>query len=346
MKPMQKELTDWAIDRIKKYFINDIALLIAIEGHSMEDDCHGLCFDYFVPVNENGNKLAQTFIIDGVGHDLYPRSWTRIEAMADFNDDFTFGLGEAIILYARSEEDRNRFYQMQLRQKANMENPHFMYQKALEKLDIAMELYRNLMFEDTIYKVRLASGFIAYYLSVAVANINGVYFKQRLDLETVELKQMTSVPENFIFYYEAIIKSSSAEEMKKLAHLLIRTTRDFLNQHKPVFDPRHHEIIYEDLAAWYEEGSLTWRRIYAHCDSANYQRAYADGIRLQFELNSIRDEFGLKEMDLLGSFDHQNLTLFKAQAKALENYIISEIETNGIHIHSYETLDEFLAKNS
>ncbi len=70
MKPTQKELTDWAITQIQKKYRDDIALLIGVSGHSLEDDCHGECFDYFVPANENGNKLAQTFIIDGVGHDF------------------------------------------------------------------------------------------------------------------------------------------------------------------------------------------------------------------------------------------------------------------------------------
>lgn len=186
MKPTQKELTNWAITQIQRKYKDDVALLIAISGHSLENDCHGECFDYFVPANENGNKLAQTFIIDGVGHDLYPRSWKRIENMADFNDDFTFGLGDAQILYSRSEEEKNHFVAMQKKLKANLQDKDFMLKKALEKLDNAMEIYRTMMFEDLLYKVRMAAGFIAHYLSIAVACINGTYFRRRLDLETVE----------------------------------------------------------------------------------------------------------------------------------------------------------------
>jgi len=97
MKPTQRELTEWAIGQIRNKCKDDVALLIAISGHSLDDDCHGECFDYFVPANERGNRLAQTFIIDGVGHDLYPRSWKRIEDMAQFDDDFTSGLGEVLL---------------------------------------------------------------------------------------------------------------------------------------------------------------------------------------------------------------------------------------------------------
>ena len=346
MKPTQKELTNWALTQIKENYEGDIALLIAIEGHSLENDCHGLCFDYFVPANENGNKLAQTFIIDGVGHDLYPRSWKRIEDMANFDDDFTYGLGNAIILYSRSEEDRLQFVAMQEKQISNMHNKEFMFKKALQKLDTAMELYQTMMFEDDRYKVMLAAGYIAYYLSLAVACINETYFKQRLDLETVELAHMKDVPDNFISYYEAIVKAKSVEELKNLSYMIINTTREFISKHKQIKLDVIKSPIYEDLAGWYEEGSLTWRRIYYHCDKGNYNKAFPDAIRLQRELNIIKEEFGLHEMDLLGSFDSENLISLKNCARKIELYIISEIESHCVVINKYDTLDEFLKKNS
>lgn len=346
MKPTQKELTNWAITQIQKKYKDDVALLIAISGHSLENDCHGECFDYFVPANENGNKLAQTFIIDGVGHDLYPRSWKRIENMADFNDDFTFGLGDARILYFRSEEDKNHFVEMQVELKANLQDKDFMLKKALEKLDTAMEIYRTMMFEDLLYKVRMAAGFIAHYLSIAVACINGTYFRQRLDLETVELARMKEIPEKFITYYEAIVKAKSVEELKNLSHKIISTARKFIAAHKPPMIEEVKTPNYEDLAGWYEEGALTWRRIYYHCDTLNYERAFPDAINLQHELNIIKEEFGLREMDLLGGFDTVNLSAFKQRAQELEQYIISEIKNHGVILNKYDTLEQFLAENS
>jgi hypothetical protein len=274
-----------------------IALLIAISGHSLENDCHGECFDYFVPANEKGNQLAQTFIIDGVAHDFYPRSWKRIENMADFNDDFTNGLADAKILYYRNEEDAKKFIAMQEKLKANLQDKEFMNKKALSKLDTAMEIYRTMMFEEALYKVRMAAGFIARYLSIAVAYINGTYFRQRLDLETVELEQMKELPENFITYIKAIVKARSVEELRNFSHEVISTARKFIASHKHAKTEETKTPNYEDLADWYEEGSLIWRRIYYHCDNQNFERAFPDAIGLQYELNIIKEEFGLQEMD-------------------------------------------------
>ncbi|MBU5675698.1 hypothetical protein KQI88_04645 [Alkaliphilus sp. MSJ-5] len=346
MKPTQKELTDWAITQIQEKYKDDIALLIGISGHSLENDCHGECFDYFVPTNENGNKLAQTFIIDGVGHDLYPRSWKRIENMAEFNDDFTNGLADAKILYSRNEEDKKRFVKFQEKLMTNLEDKDFMFKKALGKLDTAMEIYRTMIFEDSLCKVKMGAGFIARYLSVAVACINGTYFKQRLDLETVELSQMKEIPDNFVTYFEEIVKAKSVEELKKLCYEIISTARKFIAAHKPSKAEELKTPIYKDLAAWYEEMSLTWRRIYYHCDNRDYQRTFPDALNLQHELNIIKEEFGLREMDLLGNFDATNLSELKQRAQELEGYIVSEIESHGVAINKYDTLEQFLAKNS
>lgn len=65
-----------------------------------------------------------------------------------------------------------------------------MYIKALEKLDVSMEIYLTMVFEDTVYKVKMGAGFIASYLAIGVAYINGTYIKRRLGLEAVELSQM------------------------------------------------------------------------------------------------------------------------------------------------------------
>ncbi len=346
MKPTQKELTNWAITQIQEKYKDDIALLIAVSGHSLEDDCHGECFDYFIPKTEKGNKLAKTFIIDGVGHDLYPRSWERMENMANFIDDFTYGLGDGKILYYGTEEDKKHFLELQEQLKANLQNKEFMLKKALEKTDIAMDIYRTMMFEEKLYKVRMAAGFIARYLAIAVACMNGTYFKQRLDLETVELKQMKELPKNFVNVYEDIVESKSIQELQRLSHEIISATRVFIAARKPQNLENTKTSNCGDLANWYEEGSLTWRRIYYHCDTQNYKRVFPDAINLQHELNIIKEEFALREMDLLGSFDYEKLDDFKRIAKELEEYVVSEIKNRGGIINEYDTLEQFLEKNS
>ncbi len=346
MKPTQNELTNWAINQINTKYKDDVSLLISISGHALDNDCHGECFDYFVPANENGNKLALTFILDGVGHDLYPRSWNRIENMSVLNEEHTCGLAEAKILYSRSDEDKNRFFKMQENLKENLKDEDFMYKKALFKIDQAMELYRTMLFETKLYNVRMAAGYIAHYLSLSVAYINGTYFKLPLDMEIKEASQLKVVPVNFIENYVSITEAISIEEINKICHMMILSIRNFVISYKRPVELSSEVKNYENLASWYQELSLTWRRIYLHCISSDYERVFLNAIFLQNELNIVKEEFNLKEMDLLGYFDINNLNIISDKSQELEQYIISVIESHGVTLNKYDTLEQFLVKNS
>lgn len=347
MKPYQKELTEWAISKIKNDFPDDIALLISVEGHALDSDCHGECFDYFIPATDRGNELSTTFILDGVGHDLYPRSWQRIENMAEFRDDFHNGLADAIILYARSDEDREKFESYRQQLINHFADTPYMYQKALEKLDAAMEIHRTLIFEDKLYKVRMGAGYIAYFLAMAVAYTNGQYFKKRLELPTVELASMTQLPKDFIDLYHQIVEATTIEALKQLSHDIIKTTRQFLEEIKKGM-PTNRDAKkpdYDYLKEWYQEMSLTFRRIYIHCDANDYKRVFDDALSAQNELNVIEEDFQLPEIDILSYYAYNDLSRFKERVKTIDQMLLEILSKQGISLNTYATLEDFLTNN-
>ncbi len=361
MNNTTQKLTEWAINKIKTDYPDDVVLLIAVEGNSVNGDRHGECFDYFVPATERGEELSLEVIINGIGYDLYPRTWERTERTANLDDRGTLCLGNAKILYSKSPEQENRF--LALRQKLfdNLADTDFTYKKALERLDVAMDLYRTMMFEDALYKVRMASCFVVDYLSEAVAYLNGTYHtdfgryrsvfgKRQCELpEEEELSKSCAeakeLPESFIEYSNAVINAKTADELKNLSHLLISVTRRFIAGHKPV---QTHPMInnnFTDLANWYQELSLIWRRLRYYCDIADVHQAFAVACYLQRELMVVEKEFGLAEMDLLGCYQAENLTELKNRSIEFEKYIVDEIENHGVKINKYDTVEDFLAQN-
>lgn len=340
-----QKLTEWAVNKIKREYSDDVALLVAVEGHSVNGDGHGECFDYFIPVTDRGSELAQTFIIDGIGYDLYPRSWERTERTANLDDRATICLGNAKILYSRTKEDEDRFNAIRKKLYDNLNDKEFTYKKALENLNIAMDLYRTMMFEDELYKVRMAAGYISHYLSSAVVYLNGTFFRNWRDGQLPELLTMKSVPENFIEYYNAIINAKNANELKSLAHLIISTARRFIASQKTVPTTAQCNPNFTDLANWYHELSLTWRRLRYYCDTNNTDAAFKDACTLQNELSIVSEEFGLRKMDLLGCFDAADLYELTNRGAELEKYIVSEIESHGVRLKKYDTLDAFLSEN-
>lgn len=336
-------LTEWVINKIKAEYPEDVALLVAVDGVSINGDGHGEPFDYFIPATERGNGLAQTFIIGGVGNDLYPRSWERTERTASLDDLATQCLGNARILYARSKEEEERFEAIRQKLIDNLADSAFVYRKALENLDVAMDLYRVIMFEERLYRVRGLAGYIHYYLTISVACLNKTYRKDWHTGAIQEISQWKELPDRFVEYYQAILAATTAGEMKSLAHLLIASTRQFIARYKPQPDDAAKAPNYQWLADWYQELRTWWNRLYYFCNDKDNDAVFHEACQLQSELDIVGEEFGFGEMDLLGCFDSLNLEPLSRRAAELEKVIVSAIERQGIKIKHYDTLEAFLA---
>ena len=339
----QNKLTQWAINKIKSEYPDDVALLIATEGGNINGDAHGEPFDYFIPATERGYELAQTFIINCVGNDLYPRSWERTERTADLDDLATPCLGNAKILYARSQEDEERFETIRQKLFDNLANPEFMYKKALENLDVAMNFYKTMMFEERTYRVRGLAGYIHRYLTISVACLNNTYRKDWHNGVLREISTWKALPERFTEYYQAILAATSASELKSLAHLLITSVRKFISGYNLKNTVPAKKPNYTQLADWYHELRTGLNRLYYFCSVNNSDAAFCEACQLQSEMDIVGEEFFIKETDLLGYFDHSNLESLSARASELESIIIRTIESNGATIKRYDNIDTFLS---
>jgi len=340
-----KKLNDWAIKKIKKEYRDDVLLLIAHNTYRLEKDADKASFSFFYPVSEKAVGLAKTFIIDGVGYDLFPMSWERTERIVELEEDNVSVIADAEILYYRKEEDKKRFLDVQAKLQAHLHDPTFMLNKALEKVNIAMELYQTMMFEETTYKVRKAAGYIMMFLSNAVAYSNMTYFEKGHQNPMSDLMVMKNIPLDFIHLCEAVVNAESSDEIKKLCHDIIWNTRQFLSVKKGKGEETEYNHNFNDLAHWYHELSYAWREIYHWCDQKDAVKAFLRSCYLQSELDIVREEFGLEEFDLLGAFNARSLATYRKQAEVLEKQMISIIEKHGASIEVYDSVEEFLRQN-
>jgi hypothetical protein len=346
MKTGVSKLDTWVLNKIKTEYKDDILLLIGHNSYRLEKDAELAKFSFFFPATDRGNELARTFIIDGIGYDLFPMSWERIERMTELDEDNASCVGDSEILYYRKEEDRKRFLELQIRLQDHMKDPQFLLKKSLEKVGIAMELYQTMMFEDSLYKVRKAAGYILNYLITAVTYSNGKYFSKIYVDHLPELSAMKNIPVDFTGLYEAVVKVKTNEEIKTLCHQIIYNTRQYLGSLKGKPEKRREKQDYRELAGWYEELSYAWREIYHWCDRKDPVKAFIRGCFLQSELDIVGEEFELGEMDLLGSFDAGDMTKFRSQAETLAKKVISATEGHNVKIDKYDSIDEFLKKNT
>ncbi len=349
MKNIDKELVDWAIKKIETEYKDDVALLIGqVGGCKIPTDEQNMIFDFFVPSTERGFQMANTFMIEEMGYDLFPISWERLDGIANIKEPrmiFAFAKGE--VIYARTEEDRNRFETIKEEMFQRLQDKVLMYGMALEQLETAQEIYQTMLFEEKYGKLRKAAGGVSCFLMSAIASLNGTYLESGYMNPTKDLSNMTLQPENFLELFTKLLDAQTADDVRTLAYEMIKATRTLMAQHHPSKSKEQEKSAdnLEELAFWYHEARYTFRRIEYYTSIGAVEDSYLLGCYLQIEFDAIQDDFGLKEMDLMGHFNSKQLSVFVEKAKEIETYLVSILKENGLTGHMYNNLEEFLADN-
>jgi len=337
MKP-DKRLADWAIKTVEKNYADDVCLLLEHNSLRLDRDMGERSFSFYIPATNRANGLNRTFIIDGIGYDLFPIPWERIQNMADVKDYNTTCLANAEILWARGDEDRQRFLSLQARLAANLQNPAYMRERAAKWLEHAKDIFTDTLFEERTYKVRESVGHICDLLSIAVAFINTRYFKHGQTNQLQELEKMKNVPPGFIQLYRDIIVQPCPDVQKRLCHQMITITKELLETKSPTTI----RPDFSELANWYQELCYTWRRVYHWCDVNDHVNAYLWCCMLQNEVDEWGAKNGITDTDIMGSFNAHDLATLRKRAEIVEQNFRRAIAENGVKLDEYGSIEEFL----
>ncbi len=344
----REKLTNWLIDTIKTNYQDDIALVLVHDHLVLPTDGFKKAFDYYIPVDApeaeaHANQLARTFIIHDIGLDLYPRNWKRMEGMARLEDTNTCILADARIIYSRTPEEAERFLTLQKQLRANLQDTSFMYQKALEYLDQAMDLYRTMIFKDDMVSLRLAAGYIANNLAISIACLNHTYLHNSQQDKLDELAAMPQKPEGLLPLMAEQIHLTTPSALKENCYQMIRLVRDFMEDESSAAAGTSYSL--SDLADWYKELSYTWRRVRFYAEQGDAQRTFEWGCYLQLELNWVQDEFELTDLAVLDRFDSNDPRGFASICNEKEKQLLKILEDGGVTVPFYPSVDAFIADN-
>lgn len=347
MKNIDKELTAWAVNKIQTEYKEDVSLLIGqIGGCKIPTDEQNMVFDFFVPASERGNQLARTFIIEDMGYDLYPISWERLEDIANINEPrmiFAFAKGE--VIYAKSPEEKIRFENLKAEMLSKLRDKAFHMPKSLEFLETAQEIFQTMLFEESLCNIRKAAGGVCSYLMNSIAMVNGTYLQSGYMNLTSNLHKMKDYPYEFEKTFTQMLSENEIDSIKKKVYELIHMTRKFLMEKITVEKEKTFEPNFEDLAMWYQEMRYTFRRIAYFTEINSAEDSYMLGCYLQIEFDAVQEDFHLKKMDLLSSFDKDDLRRLAKKAEEIEAYLVKTIEENKVRLNKYSSFEEFISNN-
>lgn len=331
---------EWAIDTIKREYSDDIALVLAHDETKLNPTDHH--FAFFIPITKRGDDFARTFILEGIGFDIWSIHWERIENMAELNEYHISVLADAQIAYAKSPEYAKKFEMYQKLLKINLSNESKMRKLALESYAKARELYTDMLFSGES-DAKMCAGYILDYLARSIAFINHSYFKRMQAEQLVELKRMEHVPDRFAELYLDVINERCVKKQAELCHQLICMVSDFLLGHKSNCGSEiEKERNFQDLSDWYAELAYTWLRLRIYAIENDAVKVYMWSIFLQKELNDVCSDFGLPKMDLMYAYDPEDLSKIVSLADEYEQRMRDIIIKNGAKINEYATIEEFL----
>lgn len=348
MTNIDKELVEWAINKIQKEYKEDVALLIGqVGGGKIPTDEQNMVFDFFVPATERGFQLAQTFIIEDMGYDLYPISWERLEGIAAIEEPrmiFAFAKGE--VIYAKSQEEKERFETLKAQMLVKIQDKSFHIPKSLEFLETAQEIFQTMLFDDSLCNVRKAAGGVCSYLMNSIAMMNGTYLESGYMNFTKDLYNMKEYPKKFEDIFQEMLSANEIKQILEKVYALIEITRSFLMERICLEEKKVAEPNYEDLAMWYQEARYTFRRISYFTGIHSVEDSYLLGCYLQIEFDAIREDFNLENMDLMSSFDSKDLSIFAKKAEEIEEYLVRTLEQQHVAQNKYASFEEFYKENS
>ncbi len=344
MKEKDNRLLNWAVREVEQKYKDDVSLLLEHNLYSLEHDRDIRYVNTIVSDKLPYVGLARTFIIGEIGYDFNQLSWESFERDAELKGYYTTVLATADIIYAKNEFDRQRFLYLRAKFFSNLADRNFSYKSGLEWINNAMEIYKTMLFTDSLCEARTAIGYISRHLAVALACLNQTYFCDFDELKG--LLKFNLLPTEFINLYTKAVKINKVEELKQTAHKLISVTRDFYSEHNPQPKTKSEIHNYQYLADWYQECSYYFRRIYHFCNKGEIDVVFRLSTVLQPDLDELARNYILPDLDVLKYFDSEDLSSFADKLKFAEKTVVDAITSNGVRIDKYSSVDEFIDQNA
>lgn len=347
-KEINDNIVNWIVHKVRTEYADDVSLVLiygsyvnGTANNKSDVDC------YFIPRSERGYHLAVDFIIDGVGYDIFPMSWERVEKIADLHDNLSPLVGDASIIYSNSADDVERFKSMQTRLKNHLENDEYVRQTAKKRCEQAGRLLAMLNQSHNASEVRKEAGLLLMVLADAVAVYHHDYFHFGLKKQFEDLQNhIPNIPPNIVEGYQNIVKAGAIEDVRKCAITLYEDICAYLDVTVPpqeISEPQKqsaNNINAPWLASLYEEISSTFQKIYVCCETGNYILAFLSAVCLQRELDDAK-EAGCPGYELLSDFNYRELYKLSQTVQKTESDFVQLIREHGGHIRQYDSFEQF-----
>ena len=329
-KQTRDRLVDWIGKTVRSHYTGKVALVCLYGSHingtaneHSDVDC------YFVPKTEEGMALARTFLLEGVGYDIYPAPWERLEAIARLEQSHQPMVGDVQVLYADSPADLEKLEAVGWQLRDNLADPVFRGRAAKERF--ARACSRLPQANDDLKTARLKAGGLLMDVAEVFAFGQGEYYHYGLKRQFPDLLALPQLPDGLEEDYLAVLKAkTSAEIACACQRLLEGCPWPVMQNQQPV--AWGDRPAAEQLAGLYEEISSTFLKIYRCAEVGDPVLAFLSAVCLQWEL---------PWTDLLSGYRYDDLDGLAENAREVERQLRRELANENVPLKEYQTFAQF-----
>lgn len=325
-------LVHWLKETVEQQFAGQIAL-VCIYGSYINGTANRFsdvdC--YFVPKTEAGLNLARTFILDGVGYDIFPMSWQRLEAIANLETSQQPLVGDVWVLYADDPDDLARFKEIQQLLKTNLQDHNFRKKAAEQRFLRAASRLPTAQY--TLKDSRLSSGGMLMDIAEGLAYERGEYYHRGLKTQFSDLLQLPDLPKAMEQLYLSVLKAQTTAEISQASLALLTEIGCPYAAPQPVLWPDMPQEG-QDLAGLYEEIRSTFLKVYRCVEKKDPVLAFLSAVCLQWDF---------PWLDVLSVYDFYDLRPLEVQTRQAESTVRSRIAQTGGILREYNGFEAFLA---
>lgn len=343
-KAINDKIVAWLKNRAKTEYVDDVSLVAIYGSHingtanyKSDVDC------YFIPKTPRGELFKADFILAGVGYDIFPITWERLEGIAELNEFLTPLVGDAEIIYCSGVEAEERFHKLQSKLKANLMDDAHIQRTERARCKMAGEFCSAMRGSQNACEIRKLAGCIIMTLADAVAIHHHNYFHFGLKRQYENLcHDFPDVPKSIAAGYRNVVISDHVEAAADCALNMFEDVCKYLGlpatlpEESPMASGAERSLDGTELAALYEEISSTFNKIYVSCENGDDILAFLSAVCLQLELDEIDTSF-----DLLSNFNYLHLDRLAKTTQNAEDRLVHLIEERGGKIKVFDSFEEF-----
>jgi hypothetical protein len=331
------------IEKIKKDYKDDIALVVMMGSQIFNDTHKKSDLDlYFVPKTKRGYNLGFVFTLDGIGFDIWPISWERLENIAKWNERIVSIITDGQILFVSSDEDLDRFNQLKASILDQSIHPS-LKEKAKTKFKEAYKIYFDLCTSDHLSDVRKHGIKLLYLVTEVISMYNQIPVKRGRKHLKSEIMNMPDLPKGFSELYEGLFQSKDIKYIKcQLQELIKRMEMWFSDKSKHIIIP------FKDQAhGFYEEIINNYNKIERAVELSDPYTALFAAAEIEFEFEWLFKDTDVKKdlPDLLSYYHPNQLEEFGRQASIHHQAVLKLLSDHDVRIltfHSDEELGSYL----